>query len=152
MIFKRILVAIDGSPQSMRAADYAIKIAQKYESELIALHVMYSKIGFAYYKETATGIITPNSINELIDQAKKEAEKWFEDIRQNSADTNIIFKSEAVITAISVVEAIISFSENKDIDLIITGSRGRSAFKKLFLGSTATGIMTYSHCPVMIVK
>ena len=80
--FKKILVTVDGSPQSMRAVDYAIKIAQKYDSELIALYVLYSKIGFAYYTETTTGLITPSSINEMIDQAKKEAEKWFDEIRK----------------------------------------------------------------------
>src|SRR5919112_173416 len=128
--FKKILVTIDGSRQSMKAVDYAINIAQKYDSELIALHVLYSQIGFAFYSETATGLVTPNSINELIEQAKKEA----------------------VITAISVVEAIISYSEKENIDLIVIGSRGRSAFRKLILGSAASGVMTFAHCPVMVIK
>ena len=65
----------------MKAVDYAINIAKKYDSELIALHVLYSQIGFAFYTETATGLITPNSINELIEQAKREAEKWFDEIQ-----------------------------------------------------------------------
>ena len=150
--FKKILVTIDGSPQSTRAVDYSIKIAQKYDSELIALYVLFSKIGFAFYTETATGLVTPSSINELIDQAKKEAEKWFDDIREKCNKTNLQVKTEAVITAISIVEAIISYSEKENIDLIVAGSRGRSAFKKLILGSTASGIMTYAHCPVMITK
>ena len=67
-------------------------------------------------------------------------------------DANLQVKTDAVITAISVVEAIISYSEKENIDLIVTGSRGRSAFKKLILGSTASGIMNYAHCPVMITK
>lgn len=150
--FKRILVAIDGSPQSMRAADYAIKITREYESELVALYVLYSRTGFAFHNETLAGMVTPNSINELIVQAKEEAEKWFENIKQNGAGANVQIKTEAVITAISVVEAIISYAEKENIDLIITGSRGHSAFKKLFLGSTASGIITYAHCPVMIIK
>jgi nucleotide-binding universal stress UspA family protein len=150
--FKKILVTIDGSPQSMKAVDYAIKIAQKYESELIALFVLYSKIGFAFYSETATGMITPSSITELIDQAKKEAEKWFDEIREKCKNTNLQVKTEAVIAAISIVESIISYSEKEDINLIVAGSRGRSAFKKLILGSTVSGIMTYAHCPVMIIK
>ena len=47
--FKKILVTVDGSSQSTRAVDYAIEIAQKYDSELIALYVLFSKIGFAFY-------------------------------------------------------------------------------------------------------
>jgi nucleotide-binding universal stress UspA family protein len=150
--FKKILVTVDGSPQSTRAVDYAIHIAQKYDSELIALYVLFSKIGFAFYTETVTGLVTPSSIDELIDQAKKEAEKWFDDIREKCYSTKLQVKTEAVITAISIIEAIISYSEKEKIDLIIAGSRGRSAFKKLILGSTASGIMTYAHCPVMIIK
>jgi nucleotide-binding universal stress UspA family protein len=150
--FKKILVTVDGSSQSTRAVDYAIEIAQKYDSELIALYVLFSKIGFAFYTETATGLVTPSSIDELIDQAKKEAEKWFGDIRKKCYSTKLQVKTEAVITAISIIEAIISYSEKEKIDLIIAGSRGRSAFKKLILGSTASGIMTYAHCPVMIIK
>jgi nucleotide-binding universal stress UspA family protein len=38
------------------------------------------------------------------------------------------------------------------IDLIVMSTRGRSGFKKLLLGSTASGIASYAHCPVMIVK
>ncbi len=149
---KRILVTIDGSAQSMKSADYAINIAQKYESELVALHVLYSNKGFAFYTETATGLVTPSSINDLKEEAKEEAEKWFEEIRKKCANTNIQVKTEAIIAPISIVEAIISYSENENIDLIVIGSRGRSAFKKLILGSSASGIMTYAHCPVMIVK
>jgi nucleotide-binding universal stress UspA family protein len=150
--FKKILVTVDGSSQSTRAVDYAIEIAQKYDSELIALYVLFSKIGFAFYTETVTGLVTPSSIDELIDQAKKEAEKWFDAIREKCYSTKLQVKTEAVITAISIIEAIISYSEKEKIDLIIAGSRGRSAFKKLILGSTASGIMTYAHCPVMIIK
>ena len=136
----------------MKAVDYAINIAKKYESELIALHVLYSQIGFAFYTETATGLITPNSINELIEQAKKEAEKWFDEIQEKCKNAKLQVKTEAVITAISVVEAIISYSEKENIDLIVIGSRGRSAFRKLILGSAASGIMTFAHCPVMVIK
>ena len=136
----------------MKAVDYAINIAKKYDSELIALHVLYSQIGFAFYTETATGLITPNSINELIEQAKREAEKWFDEIQGKCKNAKLQVKTEAVITAISVVEAIISYSEKENIDLIVIGSRGRSAFRKLILGSAASGIMTFAHCPVMVIK
>lgn len=150
--FKKILITVDGSPQSMNAADYAINIAKKYNSELVALHVLYSKIGFAFYSETVTGLITPSSIKELVDQGKEEAKKWFEKIQEKCDAANLQVKTEAVITAISIVEAIVSYSEKEGVDVIFVGSRGRSAFKKLLLGSTASGIMTYAHCPVMIIK
>jgi nucleotide-binding universal stress UspA family protein len=52
----------------------------------------------------------------------------------------------------SEVGAIVDYAENENVDLIVIGSRGRSGFKKLLLGSTASGVVTYVTCPVMIVK
>jgi nucleotide-binding universal stress UspA family protein len=42
--------------------------------------------------------------------------------------------------------------KKKMVDLIVIGTRGRSGFKKLLLGSTASGVVTYSHCPVLVTK
>jgi nucleotide-binding universal stress UspA family protein len=47
---------------------------------------------------------------------------------------------------------IIDYVEDNNIDLIVIGSRGRSEFKKLLLGSVASHIVTYAHCPVLVVK
>jgi nucleotide-binding universal stress UspA family protein len=149
--FKKTLVAIDGSPQSMKAAEFAIDIAQRYNSVLTALHVSYSKSGFAYTSEM-NGLITPSTLNDLSNKAKREAGKWFDEIIQKSKIRNIQVKTDAVFTAISVVEAIIRYSEEENIDLIVIGSKGHSGLKKLILGSVASGIVTYSHCPVMIIK
>ena len=42
--------------------------------------------------------------------------------------------------------------EKENIDLIVVGTRGRSGFKKLLLESVASGVVTYAHCPVLVVK
>ena len=44
------------------------------------------------------------------------------------------------------------YAEDKDVDLIVVGTRGRSGFKKLLLGGVATNVVTYAHCPVMVVR
>jgi len=48
------------------------------------------------------------------------------------------------------IRAIIA--EKEKVDLIVVGTRGRSGFKKLLLGSVASGVVNYAHCPVLIVK
>jgi nucleotide-binding universal stress UspA family protein len=61
--FTKILVAVDGSEASMDAADYAIEIGRKYDSQLIALYVILSDI-------TLFGPNLPPHIFEIIQQAQ----------------------------------------------------------------------------------
>jgi nucleotide-binding universal stress UspA family protein len=50
------------------------------------------------------------------------------------------------------VGAITNHAEKENADLIIVGTRGRTGFKKILLGSVASGVVAYAHCPVMIIK
>jgi nucleotide-binding universal stress UspA family protein len=150
--FTKILVAIDGSEQSMNAADYAIAMAKKEDnSKLIALHVLFSQTGYAY-STTMFGLITPSSINKILEDAKHEAQHWLDKIKEKISENDIELKTEVVVSPISVVGAIVDYAEHENVDLIVIGSRGRSGFKKLLLGSTASGVVTYATCPVLVVK
>ena len=136
----------------MKAIDYAVNLAEKYKSEIIALHVLYSQTGFAFHKETVAGTITSSSLNDLNLEAKQEAEKWFKEIIKRAEKMNVQIKTEVVFTVISVVEGILTHAEKENIDLIIIGSKGKSGWKKLIVGSVASGISTYAHCPILIVR
>jgi nucleotide-binding universal stress UspA family protein len=50
------------------------------------------------------------------------------------------------------VGAIIDYAERGNVDLIVVGTRGKSGFKKVLLGSVAEDIVTYAYCPVLVVK
>jgi nucleotide-binding universal stress UspA family protein len=54
--------------------------------------------------------------------------------------------------ALSVVEAINDVALNEKVDLIVTGTRGLSGFKKVVLGSVASGVVEHAHCSVLVVK
>jgi nucleotide-binding universal stress UspA family protein len=151
-IFSKILVPVDGSINSMKAIDYAVDMAEKYKSEILALHVLYSQSGFAFHKETVAGAITSSSLNDLNLEAKKEAEEWFEEINKRAEKKNVQIRTEVVLTVISIVEGILTYAEKENINLIIIGSKGKSGWKKLIVGSVASGISTYAHCPILIVK
>ena len=120
---------------------------------LIAIHVLPSQVGYAYSSDIY-GLATSTSISEFLESIKKEA-KWFDKIKQKADDINknIKLKTEVVATDRSVVGAIVEYAEYENIDLIIIGTRGRSGFKKMLLGSVASGVVvTYAYCPVMVVK
>jgi len=149
----KILVTVDGSNESMDAADYAIAMAKKEDNntQLIALHVLFSQLGYAY-STNLFGLVTPSSINELLKDAKHEAQQWFDKIKEKMYENDIQLKTEVVVSSTSVVAAIVDYAEHENVDLIVIGSRGRSGFKKLLLGSTASGVVTYATCPVLVVK
>jgi nucleotide-binding universal stress UspA family protein len=158
--FSKILVLVDGSQPSINAADRAIALAKKEKDNpqlLIALHVVFSRVGYAYSPEGVfgmDGLTTPNAMKEILENAKKEAQQWFDNIKEkiNMDNNNIQLQPEVVVTATSIVSAIVEYAKNKDVDLIVIGTRGRSGFKKLLLGSVASGVVTNAACPVMVVK
>jgi nucleotide-binding universal stress UspA family protein len=152
--FSKILITVDGSEQSMDAADYAIVMAKKEDNntQLIALHVLFSQTGYAY-STNMFGLVTPSSINELLEDAKYEAQQWFDKIKEKLYENrDIQLKTEVVVSPTSVVGAIVDYAERENVDLIVIGSRGRRGFKKMLLGSTASGVVTYATCPVLVVK
>ena len=153
--FAKILITVDGSEQSMDAADYAIAMAKEEDddnkTQMIALHVLFSQTGYAY-STNMFGLVTPSSINEILEDAKLEAQQWFDKIKEKISENDIQLKTEVVVSPTSVVGAIVDYAEHENVDLIVIGSRGRSGFKKLLLGSTASGVVTYATCPVLVVK
>jgi nucleotide-binding universal stress UspA family protein len=82
--FWKILVPIDGSDQSLDAAHYAIEMAKKERNDvqLIAIHVLLSQIGYAFTSSDIYTLNTSSSIRELLEDIKKEAEKWFNKIKE----------------------------------------------------------------------
>ena len=52
----------------------------------------------------------------------------------------------------SKVETIVEFIEKNNIDLVIMGSRGLSKFKQMLVGSIASGIISHSKCPVLVIR
>lgn len=95
-----------------------------------------------------------------LEEIKKQAESWFSDIikiaRQKAVSDNngttIDILAEVFVTVDSIVETIVNYSANKDIDLIVIGTIGRSGIKRLLLGSIAKGVVRYADCPVLLVR
>ena len=147
-----ILVPLDGSPTSMEAADYAIMLSTLHHTQIVLLHVVnvaeyYSSLQFFEVKQ-------PIESKEIIEEAKKEANKWFNSVKKKMDEklgTQTKIETHIIISQ-SIVKSILDFAEEKNVDLIVVGTRGRSGIKKLLLGSTASGIVTYSSCPVIVVK
>ena len=145
--FSRILVGLDGSESSFEAADYAISLAKRYGSELIAIHVIPSK-SIMGHSSGMFGVVTPVFLKKMTEKA----EKWFAVIKKNTEQLDISLKTQIISTGESPIKEIVEFAHREKVDLIVVGMRGRSGIKRMLLGSTASGVVTYAHCPVFIVK
>ncbi len=141
----KILVAIDGSELSIKAADYGIEFAKKYDAKLIILYVIHvHAAGLMYTTESA--------FKQFLDKNKKESEEWFKTISNHAKEQGVEIKTETVEEMYSVPGAIIKRAEEEDVDVIIVGGTGKSGFKKFLLGSVATDVVRYSRCPVFVIK
>ena len=149
--FSNILVAIDGSEISMKAAVYAIDIVKKNKSQLTALTVL----DISTPRRISSSFITaPTYGLKELEEKRKEAQQWLDKFEKLAAkENNVKLKSEIIEDPISRVgSAIVDYAERENVDLIVIGSRGRTGFKKMLLGSTASGVITYATCPVLVVK
>lgn len=149
--FAKILVCVDGSESSMKAGDYALILAEQTGALVIVLNVIASYLGYAR-PAPGFGLFAPSAINDLIEKSKHEAQKWFDDIAKKAAEKGVKVLTEIVVSPTSVVPAIVDYAEQNKVDLIVVGTRGRSGFTKLLLGSVASGVVTYASCPVMVIK
>lgn len=147
--FSKILAAIDGSESSIDASQYAISIAKQYNSKLTAISVVYVH----GIKAISSSFITaPTFALDAFEKAKKDAQQSLNDIKLKAEGEGVELTTEIIEPAGSVEGSIVNYAENNGIDLIVLGTRGRSGFTKLLLGSVALGVVKYAHCPVLVVK
>ena len=133
----------------MRALEYAVQIVKRFNSKLIALHIVPSSIRYDFFMSKKDYETNNTPFNQVLQFAYMEAQKWFEDAREK---IDVEFKTDVIIAEESIVKEIIEYSERENIDLIVIGTRGRTGFKKLFLGSVASGVLNFAHCPVLVVR
>jgi nucleotide-binding universal stress UspA family protein len=138
------------------AEDYAISITACYDgADLIVLHVLPAGIKKVYFDYKPEDLAIWISIN--LSEYKHKVQRWLYRIndkyqKQNQREqhknetANITLKIDIVDLLTSVAGTIVSYAEEQGIDLIVIGTRGTSAIKRMLLGSVAEGVVMYSHC------
>jgi nucleotide-binding universal stress UspA family protein len=132
----RILVAVDGSENSKRAGDYAIKLGLELHADVLALHVVPADKIFP---------------EENLEKGTKHDYAYLDKIAEQSISAGIGLEIEIIRTESSVVDQIVKYADKKNIDIIVIGIRSVSEFR-FMLGSTATGVVVNAPCPVLVVK
>jgi len=146
MTLKTILVATDFSEASAAALVYARELAHAFKSALHVLHVTDNVIAGAIGVEGYT-TDWPALQHEVDDAARKQLDRIVtEEDRQTLAAKTI------VTTSNSPAEAITSYANDAQVDLIIVGTHGRGGMTHLLMGSVAERVVRTARCPVLTVR
>jgi nucleotide-binding universal stress UspA family protein len=142
---RKILVPIDGSEYSLKAAKYAVRIAKDENAQLFRIHCI---VGIPY------GYINPaSSTDQYYEDIKDKVESWFDEVRRiGKAEGVIEVKTECFMDPHSVINSILDYAVSREIDLIVIGTKGRTGLKRFLLGSVASGVVQHAHCPVLLVR
>ena len=144
-MFSTIVLGVDASAHSKRAAEYAIKFAQQCESKLLLVHV----VDFSAFDTVLT---SPRDIAEHVyEKIMKEAQGYLD-------DKEALCKSEGVACEKYLkighpVNEILKLAEENNAGFIVLGSKGRSGMGGSIFGSVAYGVLTREKTiPVFVVK
>jgi nucleotide-binding universal stress UspA family protein len=135
---KNILFATDFSPAADAAAPVAIQIAQRYGARVYGVHVNRS--------DDYTGA-APNAWAAMAEAAERETK---EDAGRLNEQLQRV-EHEVVIGEGNICEVVSKLIKEKEIDLVVLGTRGRTGLGKTILGSLAEQILRQSPCPVLTV-
>jgi len=156
-LFKNILVAVDGSESSKRAAHVALGLAEKLRAQLIVLHAISPPT--SYYRSNfpvPVGMALPPPSQKEIDTyyayARRVALGIVGDTVSEAKKVGTNVKTELPEGVSSVVETIINHAAKEHVDLIIVGTRGLGGFKKMLIGSVSSGVISHANCPVLVVR
>ncbi|MDE1726442.1 MAG: universal stress protein [Thaumarchaeota archaeon] len=138
-MFQNILVAVDGSESASKAFKRAAYLAQRCNSKIDLVHVVQCEVG-------GDSANTFEMIEDLKDKAKRMLEEYRVEAMKNNVPIQItIMQGDPAKTIIEIAKA-------KSYDLIIMGTRGRSSFQELLIGSVSQKVMHHASCPVMVVR
>jgi len=137
---KTILVAVDGSEHSEKAVRYACAMGPPLEADVILLHVVPMLVSATPYHDTVS------------DQPFMALQKVGEDILAKAKEIAGNCPVTDMIDHGDPAQRIMEIAEEKNVDLIVMGSRGVSGIKRLFVGSISDKVSNQAPCPVMIVR
>lgn len=138
-MFKQILLAVDGSDNSIRSAQHAIALAEKFAGTIDVLYVVDSN------KAKEDVLYATNKFE--IELKRKEKLKPIRALLEKSElnfTTHVLHGEPG--------PEIVTFANEKGFDCIVIGSRGLNNLQSFLLGSVSHKVAKRAECPVLIVK
>jgi len=136
--FQRVLVATDGSKQCRPAVEKAIDFSQSYGGEISVVSIV--DVPAEFYAEA------PQVVEDMIHKAKI----YVEEVKKKAEASGV--KAEAFVKEGEAYQAIVDLAKERDVNIIVMGSHGRTGLKRLLMGSVAEKVIGYAPCPVLVTR
>ncbi len=145
-MFDRILVPVDGSDRALSAVELAVELQKKCDSELLLLCV------YRHYSllEASMSMVRPEKPENLDDSMREYATSVAEHAKQH-AQAHGSASVRAFAKSGPPARTIVNFAQDKNVDLIVLGSRGLGDVEGYLLGSVSHKVTSLSHCPTLVV-
>lgn len=143
---KPILLATDGSPSAAEAQRKAIELARALGAPLVVVSVTHVALPAVGY--TAYGYST--YLAELTEEERKRVKELLASVDEAAEAEGV--SCSTVIADGFPVDEICQKASDYDAQLIVAGSHGWGAARRLFSGSVSTGLVHQAPCPVLVVR
>ncbi|KKG08503.1 universal stress protein [Methanosarcina sp. 2.H.A.1B.4] len=142
-LFKKILIATDGSENAKKAASYGIDIARATGAEVYVLYVVSTE-----HAGTARTVMGwTEAFEEYLANQGGVATGYVENLGKEAG-----VKVEPMYLKGVPAEKILEYAEESNIDLIVMGTQGLTGVQRFLIGSVAENVLRHSKVPVMIVR
>jgi nucleotide-binding universal stress UspA family protein len=136
--FQRVLVATDGSKQCRTAVEKAIDFSQSYGGEISVVSII--DVPAEFYAEAP----------QVVDDMARKAKGYVEEVKKQAEASGV--KVETFVKEGEAYQAIVDIAKERDVNIIVMGSHGRTGLKRLLMGSVAEKVIGYAPCPVLVTR
>ena len=147
-MYKRILVATDGTSLSKKAVKSAISLAALSGADLVAVKIV-PRYPQAYFEGAIT--ISTDEVGRIEKQWTDEAQAVVDAVKSAATAQGVTVRAVTVKSDL-VADAIIATAKKHKCDLIVMASHGRRGIKRLLLGSETQHVLTHSPLPVLVLR
>jgi nucleotide-binding universal stress UspA family protein len=147
-MYKKILVATDGSVLAQKAVDSAYRLANALGSELVLLTVV-EPYPLNYIEGAMT--MAPMDVDAIEEKSMEHARLQLQKVTQKPAAAVAKTKS-LVLKSTWIAETIVRTAKEEQCDLLVLASHGHRGVKRLLLGSQTMNVLTHCEIPVLVLR
>ena len=146
MQIRSILLPTDFSECGNYALSYAASIARTFGASITCVHVIEPMVPTVGY----SGMTEPLPIADISDQLEDSAERELPKLAECEECAGL--DVEELIVHGEAASEIVRVARDRQVDLIIVSSHGRTGLGRILFGSTAEAVVRHAPCPVLVVK